>query len=119
MELEPLTNCLFVFSEKVPAARACLASFLAVSRQCLKERDQAGLNITLDMVDSAIQFTCHRDGDRVALFLSEQGAECLTSRYTEILACVNKSVPEIFRQTNQHRRRNRMHFYVFQQQNCR
>ena len=37
-----------------------------MSRQCLKERDQAGLNITLDMVDSAIQFTCHRDGDRVA-----------------------------------------------------
>ena len=119
MELEPLTNCLFVFSEKVPAARACLASFLAVSRQCLKEKDQAGLNITLDMVDSAIQFTCHRDGDRVALFLSEQGAECLTSRYTEILACVNKSVPEIFRSTAQTRRRNRMHFYVFQQQNCR
>ena len=66
MELEPLTNCLLVFSEKVPAARACLASFLAASRQCLKERDQAGLNITLDMVDSAIEYTCHRDGDRVA-----------------------------------------------------
>lgn len=104
---------------QVPTARDCLARFLAVSRQCLKERDQGGLNVTLDMVDSAIEFTCHRDGDRVALFLSEQGVECLTSHYTEILACVNKSVPEIFRQTNQQRRRNRMHFYVFQQQNCR
>ena len=51
---------------KIPAARDCLARFLGVSRQCLKERDQAGLNVTLDMVDSAIEFTCHRDGDRVA-----------------------------------------------------
>jgi len=103
----------------IPAARDCLARFLGVSRHCLKEREQAGLNVTLDMVDSAIQFICHRDGDRVALFLAEQGAECLTSRYSEILTCVNKSVPEIFRQNNQHRRRNRIHFYVFQQQNCR
>ena len=50
----------------MPTARDCLARFLAVSRQCLKERDQGGLNVTLDMVDSAIEFTCHRDGDRVA-----------------------------------------------------
>ena len=106
-------------SDHVPAARECLASFLAASAPCLAEEERPGLNVTLDMVDSAIQFTCHRDGDRVALFLSEQGAECLTSRYTEILACVNKSVPEIFRPSHQQRRRNRMHFYVFQQQNCR
>ena len=51
---------------KIPAARDCLARFLGVSRQCLKGRDQPGLNVSLDMVDSAIEFTCHRDGDRVA-----------------------------------------------------
>ena len=53
-------------SAHIPAARDCLARFLGVSRHCLKEREQAGLNVTLDMVDSAIQFICHRDGDRVA-----------------------------------------------------
>ena len=54
-----------------------------------------------------------------AVFLAEEGPACLTSHYLEILACVNKSVPEIFRASHQTRRRNRMHFYVFQQQNCR
>ena len=51
---------------RIPAARDCLARFLRVSRQCLKGRDQAGLNVSLAMVDSAIEFTCHREGDRVA-----------------------------------------------------
>jgi len=51
------------------------------------------------------------------VFLSEGGEECVTSHYTEILSCVNKSVPEMLRtrQTS----RSRIHFYVFQQENCR
>lgn len=106
-------------NENVPAARDCLSSFLSVSRNCLEERDQAGLNVTLQMVDSAIEFSCHRDGDRMALFLAEEGAECVASHYTEILGCVNKSVPEMLRSGHHQRQRSRMHFYVFQQENCR
>ena len=53
------------------------------------------------------------------MFLSEGGAECVTSHYEEILSCVNKSVPEILRANSQPRQRSRIHFYVFQQQNCR
>lgn len=105
---------------RVPAARDCLASFIRVSSECLEEeRDQAGLNISQQMVDTAIEFLCHRDGDRIDLFLSEGGAECVTSHYEEILSCVNKSVPEILRANSQPRQRSRIHFYVFQQQNCR
>ena len=44
----------------------CLQSFLEVSQHCLKEEDRPGLNVTLQMVDSAIDFTCHNAGDRIA-----------------------------------------------------
>ena len=55
-----------MFSVRVPAARDCLASFIRVSSECLEEeRDQAGLNISQQMVDRAIEFLCHRDGDRI------------------------------------------------------
>ena len=50
----------------MPAARECLSNFLSVSALCLEEDDQPGLNVTMAMVDSAIQFACHRDGDRIA-----------------------------------------------------
>ena len=54
------------FRNHVGAARACLQSFLEVSQHCLKEEDRPGLNVTLQMVDSAIDFTCHNAGDRIA-----------------------------------------------------
>ena len=57
---------MFCFSDNVPIARDCLARFLSVSSQCLEEDDRPGLNVTLAMVDSAINFTCHSDGDRIA-----------------------------------------------------
>jgi len=100
----------------VGAARACLQSFLEVSQHCLKEEDRPGLNVTLQMVDSAIDFTCHNAGDRIALFMSEEGVECVTAHKEEILACINNSVPEVF---NTYNNFNKMHFYVFQQGNCR
>ena len=50
----------------MPAARECLVDFLSVSALCLPEEDRPGLNVTLAMVDSAIEFTCHNDGDRIA-----------------------------------------------------
>jgi len=102
----------------VAAARSCLQSFLSVSQYCLKEKDRPGLNVTLQMVDSAIDFTCHNAGDRIALFMSEDGVECVTSHKEEILACINNSVPEVFNTYN-NLNSYKMHFYVFQQGNCR
>jgi len=102
----------------VGAARACLQSFLEVSQQCLKEEDRPGLNVTLHMVDRAIEFTCHNAGDRIALFMSEEGVECVTAHKEEILACINNSVPEVFN-TYSNLNNYKMHFYVFQQDNCR
>merc|ERR1712110_755926 len=57
-------------------------------------------------------------GDRIALFMSEQGVECVTTHKEEILACINQSVPEVFNTYN-NLHNYKMHFYVFQQENCR
>jgi len=102
----------------VGAVRSCIESFLDVSQQCLKEEDRPGLNVTLHMVDSAIEFACHNAGDRIALFLSENGVECVTTHRREILTCIRRSMPQVFNSHNK-RNNNKMHFYVFQQENCR
>lgn len=102
----------------VSVARGCLQQFLEVSQQCLREEDRPGLNVTLQMVDSAIEFTCHNAGDRIALFMSEEGVECVSTHKEEILACINQSVPEVFNTYN-NLHNYKMHFYVFQNENCR
>jgi hypothetical protein len=102
----------------VAVARGCLQQFLEVSQQCLSEEDRPGLNVTLQMVDSAIEFTCHNAGDRIALFMSEEGVECVSTHKEEILACINQSVPEVFNTYN-NLHNYKMHFYVFQHENCR
>jgi len=106
-------------SDHVPAARECLADFLSVSALCLPEESRAGLNVTLSMVDSAIQYACHRDGDRIALFVSEEGVQCVSANQETLMRCVKKSVPEMFSPYYRRRNPNQMHFYVFQQENCR
>ena len=39
----------------------------------VKEEDREGLNVTMKMVDAAIEFACHKSGDRLALFMAEKG----------------------------------------------
>ncbi len=53
-------------SEPVKRTRPCIENFLSVSRQCLKPRERPGLNVTLRMIDAAVDFICYNNGDRLA-----------------------------------------------------
>jgi len=53
--------------EPVNKTRPCIENFLKASRRCLRAKDQAGLDIALNMIDSAIEFMCHNSGDRIAV----------------------------------------------------
>ena len=53
-------------SEPVKKTRPCVVDFLDVSRACLKPRERPGLNVTLRMIDAAVEFICHNNGDRLA-----------------------------------------------------
>jgi len=95
--------------------RKCLESFLEASHQCLEEEDRVGLNVTMSMVDAAIEFACHNSGDRMALFMAEAGMDCVEKHKDDMLTCLNKSVPSVFKDDVG---ADRMHFYVFQKENC-
>ena len=55
------------YREPVNKTRPCIENFLKASRRCLRAKDQAGLDIALNMIDSAIEFMCHNSGDRIAV----------------------------------------------------
>ena len=59
--------------DPVRDTRPCLEAFLEASRLCLdpskaneQSNDDRGLNMTMSMVDAAIEFICHNNGDRLA-----------------------------------------------------
>ncbi len=56
----------FVFRLPVNKTRPCIVDFLKASRRCLKTEDQPSLDITLNMINAAIDFMCHNSGDRIA-----------------------------------------------------
>lgn len=106
--------------EPVRKTRPCIEDFLNASRRCLKAEDQEGLNIALRMIDSAIEFMCHNSGDRIALFMSHDGAQCLKDHREDIMKCINASLPNIFSpQEKKHHSSVINHLIFFSRENCR
>ena len=89
----------------------CLESFTLVSSSCLGPVEQAGLNTSLAMVERGLGFLCRHQGERLAIFISSGGRECVRGQWRHILHCV--------RLANRLQSEARLHFYVFQKENCR
>ena len=56
----------FIFRVPVQKTRPCIVDFLESSRHCLRSKDKEGINVTMKMIDAAINFVCHNSGDRMA-----------------------------------------------------
>jgi len=109
----------------------CIQNFLEVSRQCLKSEDRKGLRTTMSMINAAINFLCHNSGDRMALFMAEDGVECVTDHQEALMTCVNQTVPDLFSTVSTAtgngngngagitRRRSVDPVIVFNEENCR
>jgi len=100
---------------EIPVIRGCISRFLLVSQSCLVPSERPGLNTTMAMVEGGLSYLCHHQGDRLALFMASKGLECLLNHREEVLQCVHKAD----REARRDRERPRMHFYVFQKENCR
>ena len=55
-----------LFRVPVQKTRPCIADFLESSRHCLESKDKQGINVTMKMIDAAIDFVCYNSGDRIA-----------------------------------------------------
>jgi len=82
--------------EPVAKTRPCIIAFFETSRRCLPSNDKIGLNITVNMLDAAIDFLCHRGGDRLSLFMAFDGMSCLQSHREAIFNCIKHEIPEMF-----------------------
>ncbi|KAJ2938252.1 hypothetical protein O0L34_g17594 [Tuta absoluta] len=86
------------YCAKSPEMKTCISNVLTKVSPCmdatLKEHISDAKNATSQLID----FVCYKDGDRIALFIAEQGPECFQTKANEIRECANSlknSVPTV------------------------
>lgn len=83
------------YCKKRDAFMACAEDVFAKLERCTNEQEKQDLGVVRKAIDAGIDFVCHNDGDRIALFMAEKGVDCLKNHSESIKVCVEEKVPEI------------------------
>ncbi|XP_065364473.1 27 kDa hemolymph protein [Calliphora vicina] len=77
------------YCNKLPQAEHCLMEFNAQIVPCLTPAERAQNDIMMRIITSLLGFICYKNGDQIALFIAEEGPECLEANKENISNCIN------------------------------
>jgi len=80
------------YCRKSPQLQQCVNNFTVLIEPCLSEEEKENKNLIQNITDSVLKFICHKEGDRIALFIAEGGPECLSANQDAIQDCANKTI---------------------------
>lgn len=76
----------------------CIGSYLDSFQQCVEGEDAITLEATKDIVEGIASFLCHRDGERILLFMKDEGPDCVAEQQENIINCVETAgVKDLFK----------------------
>ncbi|XP_046689068.1 27 kDa hemolymph protein-like [Homalodisca vitripennis] len=76
---------------KTPHLRGCVSNFTEAIEPCLNPDERILKETIINVTDALISFICFKEGDRIALFIAEEGPECLKSKQEQIQECINST----------------------------
>lgn len=79
------------YCQRAPKAEDCVREFVDKVKPCLSREEQRQKDVMMRIGSSLLGFACTRNGDQIALFVAEQGPECLEANKEAISHCMNKS----------------------------
>lgn len=82
------------YCDKAPAAAKCLRDFNAKVQPCLSAKEKQQNVVLMRIATGLMDFMCSRGGDHIALFVAEEGPECLEANRDAINMCLNSSFHE-------------------------
>ncbi|XP_043796671.1 27 kDa hemolymph protein-like [Apis laboriosa] len=88
------------YCRKTPTLKKCVSNFTTAIEPCLEPQERENKKIIQNITDSLLTFVCYKEGDRIALFISANGPECLQSKQQEIQQCVNITLGSYIPQTD-------------------
>lgn len=77
------------YCKRMPQAKACINDFNAALIPCLTREEKSHNTMMRRITDKLLDFVCYKDGDQIALFIAEQGPECLQQSRDGIGNCFN------------------------------
>ncbi|CAH0728942.1 unnamed protein product, partial [Brenthis ino] len=83
------------YCAKSPQLKTCLHTFTAGISPCLDPVIREHIGAADNTTDQFIDFVCHKDGDRIALFIAESGPECLKEKVGPIRECGTKLMQNV------------------------
>lgn len=79
------------YCNKRDEAVQCVEKFNEKLLPCLDEEEKMSQDMFMRIVNSLLNFICHKGGDQIALFIAEKGPECLESKREGIEQCINNT----------------------------
>jgi len=79
------------YCRKSPDFKECVLNFTSTIEECLDEGEKDSKNILQNVTEALLSFVCSDEGDRIALFYSEGGPDCLMDKKEAIQHCLNTS----------------------------
>lgn len=79
------------YCDKSQELKVCINDLVTSVTPCLDEALRSRTGDITSASDQLIDFVCYKDGDRIALFIAENGPECFTSKSMGIQECGEKA----------------------------
>ncbi|XP_064538508.1 27 kDa glycoprotein [Drosophila montana] len=76
---------------RMPQARACIAEFNEALLPCLTREERQHNAMVHRIIGKLLDFVCYKNGDQIALFIAEQGPECLEQNRDHVSSCFQKT----------------------------
>lgn len=77
------------YCQKTPVLKKCISDLTDAIEPCLEPEERKNKKIVQNITDSLLNFVCYKEGDRIALFISADGPQCLESKQQEAQQCVS------------------------------
>lgn len=84
------------YCEKRTDAIESFEVFSAKLLPCLDKDEQESQAVIKRIIQSLLDFVCHKEGDQIALFIAEEGRECLESQSNNIQECLKSAISTFF-----------------------
>ncbi|CAK1552879.1 unnamed protein product [Leptosia nina] len=84
------------YCDKTPDFRNCFMNMTDAVKPCFSEEERNGLKTVNNITEQLAEFICFKEGDRIALFIAENGPECIQEKQEDIQRCFNSTIGTSF-----------------------
>ncbi|XP_047526551.1 27 kDa hemolymph protein-like isoform X1 [Vanessa atalanta] len=84
------------YCEKTPSFKSCFRNMTESVKPCFSVEEQKNLKTVYNISEQLAEFVCFKEGDRIALFIAENGPECFNEKKAELEMCANHTLGSEF-----------------------